>query len=500
MNLGFAGGTAVAVTVSGTQPLEVVRRGPGAVLTAVARRPGSVVARVSRGPSSAWDVIRRTGVSVSISVPDDPEEDPDMIIYCSSQQEIEDAIDAAVPGNIIEIATGTYVMTGRISIMYVYGTDEDEIIIRGEDADDRPVFTGGWDWWIKWASYVTIKDIIIRETNEAITNSGLMLSGHTGISPPEEGCLPADELSGTHHITIDHVDILDIGDAWDSRDALKMTWCDDVTIKNCKFEGWQESAIDMLGCMRAIIEDSDFIGKDHAGRGDFGHSGIDTKCDSRDAIIRRCFFDNAADTMLRFGGISGGTLGDNWRDEPGLGAGQSSWQGKDHECYDCVFISDADARQGKDFEWSTTSGGNVHHNIFISHSRWGKEVFNILKHDDVAVMLGSHDGRFANNLVYMTGVPPAVRVEDDLVANLLWTDLMSDYESFTFEDNAYYYPDTEVGVADIGVYMRFGDPLMRTWIDPDSTYGVDPELSSLDTMPITITSSNPVFADIGPQS
>ena len=92
----------------------------------------------------------------------------------------------------------------------------------------------------------------------------------------------------SHNIVLDNVAILDVGPAG-NHDALKMSGVDDFVVKNCHFEGWGGSGIDMVGCHRGKITDCTFVGKKNYSQS----NGIQLKGGTSNVIVEACLFRNA---------------------------------------------------------------------------------------------------------------------------------------------------------------------------------------------------------------
>ena len=72
-------------------------------------------------------------------------------------------------------------------------------------------------------------------------------------------------------------------------------------VRNCRFENWGGSAIDLVGCHRGVIEDSRFIGRE----GSRTKNAIQIKGGSNKILVQTSFFQDAGERVVNLGGSTG---------------------------------------------------------------------------------------------------------------------------------------------------------------------------------------------------
>lgn len=291
---------------------------------------------------------------------------------------------------------GTILLTpgeykGGIYIRDISGRPGSPIIIRGADPTNPPIFTGGGGQAIHMAdcSYITLADIKV------------MGYPANGINIDDGGTFKTP----SHHIVIDSITILNTGPKG-NRDALKMSGVDEFVVKNCHFEGWGGSGIDMVGCHNGKITDCTFLGKD----GYSQSNGVQLKGGASNVIVEKCLFKNAGYRSINLGGSTGLQF---FRPKV-----------DDYEATDITVAGNRFIGSMSPLAWVTAQGGYVHHNTIIFPEKW---ILRILQETESANFRPCHGGIFENNLIVydsrinvFVNVGPRTAPETFMFRNNLW--------------------------------------------------------------------------------
>jgi hypothetical protein len=204
-------------------------------------------------------------------------------ISVSDDASLRQAINNAKPDHRIVIASGRY--RPELSTRALHGTQAHPIVIEAADPKNKPSIEGGsLAMHFGQCSHLVLRNLVIRGQ----TGNGINVDDGGAYDSP------------SHHITLDGIDVFDIGPRG-NRDPIKVSGLDDFVIRNCRIEGWGGQAIDMVGCHRGLIESCTFRGKDGFEQG----SGPQTKGGSSNITIRNCTFINAAERGVNIGGSTG---------------------------------------------------------------------------------------------------------------------------------------------------------------------------------------------------
>ncbi|MHC4097480.1 MAG: right-handed parallel beta-helix repeat-containing protein [Planctomycetota bacterium] len=261
----------------------------------------------------------------------------------------------------ILLAPGEY--RGGIYINNISGQADNPITIRGTDPKNRPVFSGGGSQAIHMAdcSYITLANIKVQ----GYSANGINIDDGGSFETP------------SHHIVVENVTILNTGPTG-NRDALKMSGVDKFVVKNCRFEGWGGSGIDMVGCHSGKVTDCAFVGK----KGYSQSNGIQLKGGTAKVVVEKNLFKNAGHRSINLGGSTGLQF---FRPKVG-----------DYEATDITIAGNRFIGSMAPIAWVTARGGHVHHNTIILPEKW---ILRILQETKNTKFKPCHDGIFENNLV-----------------------------------------------------------------------------------------------------
>jgi hypothetical protein len=290
-----------------------------------------------------------------------------------NSQELRAAVGRARPGDVILLAPGSY--SGGLYFAGVSGTQEQPIIVRGQDADNPPVFSGGGGQAMHLAdcNWVTLANITVG----GYPANGINIDDGGSFDTPAVG------------IVLDSVIILETGPRG-NHDALKMSGVDRFVIRNCRFDGWGGSGIDMVGCHDGIVAGCTFVGRE----GFEQANAVQLKGGSRAVLVERCLFRNAGQRAINCGGSTGLAYF-----RPNVG---------DYEAKDIIIADNRFVGGMTPLAWVTTDGGWFHHNTIILPEKW---VARILQETQDQRFKPSHGGIFEDNIiVYDSRLPVFVNV------------------------------------------------------------------------------------------
>jgi hypothetical protein len=289
-------------------------------------------------------------------------------------QALRAAMSQATPGTTILVPPGTY--TGAIHLSGVSGTAESRITIKGSDPANPPIFSGGSQaLHLSDCNYITLADFVV----DGCTSNGLNCDDGGNAETP------------MHHLIVENVTIRHIGPRG-NRDGLKMSGVDQFIVRNCRFEGWGGSAIDMVGCHQGVVEDCYF----HGAQGFDNSEAIQMKGGSADNLVQGCFFDRAGGRALNLGGSTGlqyfRPRVDDYEATRLLVGGNRFFGGT------------------AAVAWPTASHSRVVQNTIVLPEKW---IGRILQENRGPQFKPSHDGIFAENLVvfdHRVGQPEFINV------------------------------------------------------------------------------------------
>ncbi len=293
----------------------------------------------------------------------------------------------------IHLAPGEY--TGGIYIRDISRRAGTPITIRGTDPKNPPIFSkgGGQAIHIANCSHITLAHIIVQ----GYPGNGINIDDGGTFETP------------SHYIVLNNIIILNTGPKG-NRDALKMSGVDEFVVKNCRFEGWGGSGIDMVGCHSGKITNCTFVGKE----GYSQSNGIQLKGGTSNIIVEKCLFRNAGHRSINLGGSTGLQYFRPRVD--------------DYEATDITVAGNRFIGSMSPIVWVTARGGHVHHNTIIFPEKW---ILRILQETKDAKFKPCHGGIFENNLIiYDSKVDVFVNVGPRTAP-----------ETFKFRNNAWYQAD-----------------------------------------------------------
>lgn len=350
--------------------------------------------------------------------------------------ELRTALQAATPGATIALRPGSY--RGGLFISGLAGKANSPITIAGAVPTNPPVFSGGGSEAIHLSdcAHLVLRDIAV--------------TGYpgNGINADDGGTF----ATPTHHLRFEHLTI-DATGPIGNNDGLKLSGLNHFTVAGCTFRGWGGSAIDMVGCHNGVIEDCAFLGRP----GFSQDSGVQLKGGTTNVLVRRSFFKHAGPRAINLGGST---------DLPFFRPSVGNFEARAIEIAGNRFVGSE-----APIAWVTADGGRVHHNTFVFPGKW---VMRILQESTDPRFAPCHGGSFERNLVvFDSRVGPFVNVGPG-----------TDPASFVFRRNAWFQTDGS----------RI--PVLPT-PERNGVYQVDPQLSSLNSRTMRITSTDPRLAQVG---
>ncbi|MBN2136680.1 MAG: right-handed parallel beta-helix repeat-containing protein [Sedimentisphaerales bacterium] len=282
----------------------------------------------------------------------------EITVIDSSQ--LPNALRSLKPGTTLLIAPGTY--RGGLYLSNTSGTAEEPIVIRGADAENPPLFSGGSHaLHLADCSYITLANLKVR----GFPANGINIDDGGSFETP------------AHNITLENITILETGPQG-NHDALKISGVDRFLIRRCRFEGWGGSGIDMVGCHNGVVEDCNFVGRE----GFSQSNAVQLKGGTRHILVQTSLFKNAGQRAINLGGSTGLQFF-----RPGAG---------DYEAKDIVIAGNRFIEGLAPVAWVTADGGIFHSNTIILPEKW---VLRILQETKDPKFKPCHDGVFENNLV-----------------------------------------------------------------------------------------------------
>lgn len=306
-----------------------------------------------------------------------------------NSDELRAAVRTAQPGDQILLLPAEY--SGGLHIAALSGTKERPIVIKGADATQRPVFTGGGGQAIHLAdcNWVTLADLVVK----GYAANGINIDDGGTFDTPSVG------------IIVDNVTVLETGPRG-NHDALKMSGVDRFIVRNCRFEAWGGSAIDMVGCHDGLVTGCVFIGRE----GFEQSNAVQMKGGSRGVLVERSLFKDVGHRAINCGGSTGLAYF-----RPRVG---------DCEAKDITIAGNRFIGGIAPVAWVTSDGGHVHHNTIILPEKW---VARILQETADKRFQACSGGVFEDNvIVYDSRVSVFVNVGPGAAA-----------ETFTFRRNVW---------------------------------------------------------------
>ncbi len=176
-----------------------------------------------------------------------------VLLSAVSGQEVRVSDSAELRATLQHLTSGTTVLLnpgvyqGGLHLASVTGTEDAPVVIQGADPNAPPVFRGNGEQAFHFAdcSHIVLRNIRV----EGFPGNGINIDDGGSYETP------------AHHITLEDVTIMEIGPNG-NYDALKMSGVDHFRVRNCRFEGWGGSGIDMVGCHHGVVEDCVFVGRE----------------------------------------------------------------------------------------------------------------------------------------------------------------------------------------------------------------------------------------------
>ena len=314
-------------------------------------------------------------------------------ITVRNSAELSNALRTVEDIDTILLAPGEY--TGGIYIRDISGRAGAPITIQAADPNNPPVFSQGGGQAIHMAdcSHITLAHIVVQ----GYPGNGINIDDGGTFETP------------SHHIVLNNIIILNTGPKG-NRDALKMSGVDEFIIKNCRFEGWGGSGIDMVGCHSGKITGCRFVGKE----GYSQSNGVQLKGGTSNVIVEKCLFRNAGHRSINLGGSTGLRF---FRPKV-----------DDYEATDITVAGNRFIGSMSPIAWVTAKAGYVHHNTIIFPEKW---ILRILQETKDTKFKPCRGGIFENNLIiYDSKVDVFVNVGPRTAP-----------ETFRFRNNAWHQVD-----------------------------------------------------------
>lgn len=283
-------------------------------------------------------------------------------VRVSDSTELRAALQHPTPGTTVLLNPGVY--QGGLYLANVTGAEDAPVVIQGADPNAPPAFRGGGGQAFHFAdcSHVILRDIRV----EGFPGNGIDIDDGGSYETP------------AHHITLEAVTIVGIGPEG-NYDALKMSGVDHFRVRNCYFEGWGGSGIDMVGCHHGVVEDCTFVGRE----GFSQSNAVQLKGGTEDVLVQCCLFRNVGQRSINLGGSTGLQF---FRP-----------QVRDYETRSITIAGNRFEGSISPLAWVTADGGHVHHNTMVLPDKW---VLRILQETADARFQPCHGGVFEDNLVF----------------------------------------------------------------------------------------------------
>jgi hypothetical protein len=291
-------------------------------------------------------------------------------VKISSIQELRAALAQAAPGVTIKISPGSY--TKGISLKNVHGTAENPVVIMGE------------------CSYIKLSHLVF----EGFSQNGVNIDDGGRVATP------------SHHIVLENITIREVGPKGNV-DALKMSGVNHFIVRDCQFEGWGGSAIDLVGCHNGLIEGCRFVGTE----GFRNANGVQIKGGSRYILVQSSHFLNAGERAVNLGGSTGLKY---------FRPAVMGFEAKDIRIAGNYF-SGGEAH----IAWVTSLDSYVYRNLFYLPEKW---VGRILQETKNPSFISCRDGIFEQNMV----------VTDSRVKSFINAGRGTKPDSFVFRGNAWH--------------------------------------------------------------
>ena len=281
-------------------------------------------------------------------------------IVVSSAPELHAALKQLQPGTTVLIAPGVY--DGWFLLKRVVGTPDAPVRLQAQFPDNPPVFHHHAEsLHLSDCAYVTLKSLIV----EGQASNGVNIDDGGTYETP------------SHHIVVEDVTIRNVGPVG-NHDGLKLSGVTDFRVSRCRIEGWGGSAIDMVGCVRGVIEACEFRGK----KGFSQMNGVQAKGGAREIVIQTSRFYDAGARAVQLGGRT-----ELVTFRPTV------------KPYEATAIEVAGNRffgGETPIAFVTANGGYAHHNTIFFPRRWA---LRILQETGLPSFPPCQNGRFEQNVI-----------------------------------------------------------------------------------------------------
>ena len=200
------------------------------------------------------------------------------VVVVRTATELREALRAPAPGTTLRVGPGEF--PGGWTVSGVAG-----LTVEALDAKARPVFRGGQSAW----QFSRCEGLAVR---------GLVLIGQTGNGLNiDDGGQRERPVRG---VKIEGVEVRDIGPRG-NHDGIKLSGLDDLTVRDCRVEGWGGQGIDMVGCHRVLVTGCELRGKE----GFTASAGLQMKGGCSEIVVEKCRFVRAGERPVNMGGSTG---------------------------------------------------------------------------------------------------------------------------------------------------------------------------------------------------
>lgn len=317
-----------------------------------------------------------------------------------TDDELRSALRALAPGDTLRIAPGDY--RGGWHLAGIDGGVAG-IRITASDPARPPRMTGGGAaaWHLSGCRRIHLAGMVI----DGFPANGINIDDAGRRETPAEG------------IRLEGVVIRRTGPKG-NRDALKLSGLRDFEVRDCRFEGWGGSAVDMVGCHDGRISGCTFVGLE----GFAQSNGVQAKGGSSNVRIEGNTFRNAGQRAVNLGGSTGL---DYFRPPDAT-----------IEAHDIVVAGNRILGSDCAVALVSSRRGHVVGNTIVHPDRW---VFRLLKENVMEGFDAGGDHRIEENLV----------VYDSRTRALVNVGPGTDPESLTFRRNAWFRSDGPTGPPDL---------------------------------------------------
>lgn len=243
-----------------------------------------------------------------------------------------------------------------------------QVTIRGADPANPAIIDGGSNGiQLSDPANVTISDLIFRNQ----TGNGLNIDDAGTFETPAT------------NLTLRNLTVRDIVTAG-NHDGIKLSGVDDFLIEQVQVHNWGTggSAVDMVGCHRGLIQNSNFVHTNTANTG----TTLQPKGGSKDITFRanRIELPRGAGRAVQAGGSTGTPF---FRFVPG----DSGYEANQIVAEGNVIIGGSSA-----FSWVNIDGGVFHHNVVNRPGQW---IARILNENGGLPIVDTQNGTLADNRI-----------------------------------------------------------------------------------------------------